>query len=229
MTPSAPADTRMMGIVHNALRRDLERTRTVLTAAAPPVGRQRTAVGRHVLWLMDFLHTHHKGEDDGLWPLVLSKDPAAAALLASLEADHARIVPAMDELSAAARAYTDSTSDDTRLRLLSALDALAEVLYPHLDREVAEGMPVVAAAVTEPELRAWDKAHNLSGKSPLELGLEGHFLLDDLDATGRDVVVHQVPPVPRFLLVHGFGWLYRRQAAQRWGSRTSARPAATRA
>ncbi len=35
--PNAPADTRLMGIIHEALRRDLRRTRQALTAA--PRGR----------------------------------------------------------------------------------------------------------------------------------------------------------------------------------------------
>lgn len=34
-TPHAPADVRDMGIIHSALRRDLERTRIVLGGAEP--------------------------------------------------------------------------------------------------------------------------------------------------------------------------------------------------
>lgn len=229
MNPTAPADTRVMGIVHAALRRDLERTREVLTAASAPEGPQRQAIARHVLWLMDFLHHHHTGEDDGLWPLVLQRDPSATPLLDSLEADHTRITPAAEGLTAAARAYTASASDGARTALVAALDRLAEVLFPHLDREVDEGMPVVSAAITEREWRAWDKKYNIKGKSPLELGLEGHFLLDGLGPDDRLVVEHLVPPIPRFLLIHGFGWLYRRQARQRWQTPAGTRAVATRA
>lgn len=39
------ADTRMMGIVHGALRRDLLRTHDALTAEPYPRGRQRQALG----------------------------------------------------------------------------------------------------------------------------------------------------------------------------------------
>src|SRR3954463_12943194 len=106
----APADTRMMGIVHAALQRALRRARDVLAAAPPPEGRQRRAVGEHVLWLMEFLHGHHTGEDDGLWPLVRSRNPAAAPLLDSMEADHARIAPAAEALTVAAREYATTSS-----------------------------------------------------------------------------------------------------------------------
>jgi hypothetical protein len=73
------ADTRMMGIVHGALRRDLLRTHDALTAEPYPQGRQRQALGEHVVWMMEFLHAHHTGEDEGLWPLVRQQNPAAGA------------------------------------------------------------------------------------------------------------------------------------------------------
>ena len=59
-----PADTRMMGIVHDALRRDLARVRAALACPVPPA--RRRALAAHVGWMMDFLHEHHEGEDAGL-------------------------------------------------------------------------------------------------------------------------------------------------------------------
>jgi hypothetical protein len=37
-------------------------------------------------------------------------------------------------------------------------------------------------------------------------------------AEGYDIVVHTVPPLLRFVLIHGFGPAYRRQAKARWGA-----------
>jgi hypothetical protein len=64
--PNAPADTRLMGIIHEAVRRDLRRTRDALTATPPPGRRQREALAEHLGWMMRFLHAHHATEDDGL-------------------------------------------------------------------------------------------------------------------------------------------------------------------
>jgi hypothetical protein len=47
------ADTRMMGIVHGAVRRDLLRTRDALTAEPYPQRRQRQALGEHVVWMTE--------------------------------------------------------------------------------------------------------------------------------------------------------------------------------
>ncbi len=212
----APADTRMMGIVHEALKRDLRRVREVVQASPPPRGRQRVALGRHVLWMLDFLHAHHSGEDAGLWPLVLRRNPASAELLASMEADHARIAPAADVAASAARAYAETTTDADRVALVEALDSLLAVLVPHLDREVAEAMPVVAASITNREWDAVEQEYNIKPKTTRQLAMEGHWLLEGIDAEGYDVVVHKVPAILRFVLIHGFGHAYRRRAAARW-------------
>jgi hypothetical protein len=137
-------------------------------------------------------------------------------LLDSLEAEHASIAPRIDALLAAGRAYGGSAGDAHRVRLTEALDELIEALLPHLDREVDEGMPVVAAALSQRDWHRWDQAYNLRGKSPREMGLEGHWIIDGLDREGRDVVLHEVPPIPRFVLLHGFARAYRRQARARW-------------
>jgi hypothetical protein len=211
-----PADTRMMGIVHDALRRDLLRARGAVTAEPYPVGQQRRALGEHVVWLMQFLHAHHTSEDEGLWPLVRERNPTAAELLDSLEADHQRIDPAAQALAAAGRRYADTAADDARTELLTALDDLAAVLFPHLDREVDEAMPVVSASITHADWRAVEQRYNIKPKSLAQLGMEGHWLLDGIDAEGYDVVVHTVPAVPRFILVHGFARAYRRRARAVW-------------
>jgi hypothetical protein len=215
-TSLEPADTRMMGIVHSALRRDLLRARQVLTAEPLPHGRQRRALGEHVVWMMAFLHAHHSSEDLGLWPLVRERNPAAGALLDSLEADHEVIAPAAEGLAEAGRRYAATTTDEARVALLAALDELTAVLLPHLDREVADAMPVVSASITHAEWRAIEQRHNIKPKSLPQLAMEGHWILEGIDPDGYRVVVQTVAPLARFVLVYGFGRAYRRRARARW-------------
>lgn len=211
-----PADTRMMGIVHGALLRDLRRARDVLAADPAPGGAQRRALGNHVAWMMAFLHAHHTSEDRGLWPLLLERNPSAASLVECLERDHAGIAPAADAVSVTAGVYARTTDDASREELGTALGRLEDVLAPHLAREVEEAMPVVASSITQGEWDEVEQKFNLSSKSMTQLAMEGHWLLDGLDPEGRDVVVHLVGPVPRLVLVHGFARKYRRQAAACW-------------
>jgi hypothetical protein len=53
--------------------------------------------------------------------------------------------------------------------------------------------------------------------------MEGLWLIDGIDPGGYRLVVGAVSPAKRFVLEHGFGWLYRRRARARW------QPPATRA
>jgi hypothetical protein len=216
-----PADTRSMGIVHSALRRDLERTRMVLTDHPYPDPRQRRALASHLSWMMHFLHMHHTGEDVGLWPLIRARNPSAEALLDQMDADHRRIGPAITAVEDAARAYQDD--DAARERLLGAVAALADVLLPHLRREELEMMPVVAATLTDEQYRAVEHEHFVAPKGLRELGAEAHWVLDGLPPESREVMLSVVPPVPRFVLLHGFAGSYRRAANRRWGDGAAAK------
>jgi hypothetical protein len=100
--------------------------------------------------------------------------------------------------------------------LVAALDELTAVLLPHLDREVAEAMPVVSASITHAEWQAIERRYNIKPKSLRELAMEGHWVLEGIDPDGYQVVTHTVPPVARFVLVHGFARAYRRRARARW-------------
>ena len=217
-----PADTSMMGIVHDAMRRDLTRTRDALTAAPYPQEDRRRAIAGHLDWLMNFLHDHHTGEDAGLYPAVRAANPAAAPLLDAMNAEHQAIDPGMAALRTTAERWGRTGSDSDRTALVDALDALAAVLLPHLEREESEAMPVVSGSITHRRWQQLDQEHNIKGKSMPQLAEEGHFLLDGLDERRRQIVLHLVPAAPRWIMLYGFGPGYRRRAAARWGNSTAA-------
>jgi hemerythrin-like domain-containing protein len=209
-----PADTRMMTIVHDGLRRDLGRTRAAL--ASSPAPQRRHAIAAHVAWMMDFLHEHHEGEDNGLYPMVRAADPDAGALLDAMAADHALVDPAVSRLRDAAARWDGSGSDEDRTALVTALDDLESVLLPHLEREERDAMPLVSATITHRQWHDWDQAFNIKPKSLPKLAEEGLWLLDGLDERRRKIVEGEVPWVPRQIILRGFGPGYRRRAAARW-------------
>lgn len=210
-----PCDTRMMGIVHSALRRDLVRARIVLEDEPALTGARRVALGEQVLWLMHLLHIHHEGEDIGLYPMVIRNDPSTRELADDMDADHHRITPAITALEDAARVYRDG-APGSDAGLADAIVRLEDVLLPHLAREELEMMPIVSGCVTEREWRAWNEEINLKSKSTTYLAEEGHWVLDNLDVESRALVVGQVPPIPRFVLIRLLGGRYRRKRALLW-------------
>src|SRR5262245_59099474 len=134
-TIDAPADTRLMGIIHEALRRDLRRTRRTLTATPPPGGRQRAALAEHLRRMMQFLRAHHATEDDGLYAMVRQRNPQAAGLLDEMHAEHAMIGPAIVAVERATDGYGRHGDDQ---QLITAVTELEDVLLPHLRREEDE-------------------------------------------------------------------------------------------
>lgn len=218
--PHGPADTRIMGIVHSALRRDLIRTRIVLDTGLVPDAR-RVPLAEHILWLMDLLRHHHEGEDTALYPLVVRCNPDAEALVRIMDEDHRRIEPAVTELEEAARRF-GNIEPDAQARLSAALAALSDVLLPHLEREELDMMPVVSETLTDAQWRTWDEETNIAPKSMRALGREGVWLIDGLDDDSRDHVVHLVPAIPRFLLLHVLGIGNRRHFAALWSGTDAA-------
>lgn len=213
--PDAPADTRLMGIIHDAFRRDLGRAVAALSGDRPPGDRQRRAIAAHIRWMMEFLEAHHHAEDDGLYPMVCAADPSARTLLDEMHAEHTLVAPALADALAAADAY--ATNAIGPAPFCAALERLGAVLLPHLRREEDEAMPVVAAAITQGELMAWDQAANIKPKTARQLAREGHWIIDAASADDRARVLQLVGPVQRFVLVHGFARAYRRRRDRCWG------------
>ncbi|OOK73431.1 hemerythrin HHE cation binding domain protein [Mycobacterium kansasii] len=191
-----PADTRMMGIVHNALRRDIARAQSALARWPYPNPRQRSAVAEHLVWMTEFLHRHHRVEDDGLYPLVRQRVSQAAGILDAMDADHHALLPAIARLTDSARRYAADPS--ARLDLVTTLDRLAAVLLPHLQREELEMMPVVSEALTQAEWDAIEQAHAVKPLKPTELAFTALWLCDGASDEDRAIVRSLVPkPVAR--------------------------------
>jgi hypothetical protein len=210
----------MMRIVHNALRRDLARARATLTQAGRARPAQERAVGAHLTWMMGFLHAHHASEDEGLYPLVRERARGSVDALEVLDRmtrQHDAIALAAAAVEAAGKALVTNPSDDATQHTIDALDALAAVHLPHLQAEEDDAMPITSRMVTAGEWQAIEKKHNLDPKSMSDLGFEGHWLIDGASDADRATVLGLVPPIPRFILLHGFERRYRRHAAACWG------------
>jgi iron-sulfur cluster repair protein YtfE (RIC family) len=219
-----PADTRGMGTVHDALRRDLSRATAALSSASPPGDAQRAAIATHVRWMMDFLHGHHAGEDRSLWPLIRAHNCAAGDVLDQMTADHTAIGRQIDQARIAAATYVADASPTARQGLATAIALLRSVLDPHLRSEEDELMPIVSSCITHVQ---WETATSdtfVKPKSKKELGAEGHWLIDSLDPERYDLLVHTVPAIPRFILIHVMARSYRRECATRWGPQIQVTP-----
>ena len=198
MNDFEPADTRIMTIVHNGLRRDLGRAQTALREWPYPDPVQRAAIAAHLAWLIGFLHMHHHAEDDGLYPIVRQRVPEAATVLDAMDRDHDALADAIEILERATREY--AADDAARGSLLGAIEHLAAVMLPHLQREEGDAMPIVSQCMSKAEWAHWDQRYNLDTRSFAERVFGGRWLIDGAAQADQDFVRSLIPrPLSRVI------------------------------
>ena len=80
-------DTHDMLLIHRVVRREIGQLPGMLRrAAGEPVRAARLTT--HIEEMLDFLHTHHSGEDEFLWPVLRPRVSLDAELIDRMEAQH---------------------------------------------------------------------------------------------------------------------------------------------
>jgi hemerythrin-like domain-containing protein len=207
----------MNRLFHAALRRDLARIQDTLAAKTGHSAQQRKALAEHLNLVLDLLHHHHTGEDEGLWPLVRSRAPDLAAELDMMEAEHAAVAGAITATRAAAARYVGAPSpaaDD----LPNAVGILRDTLLPHLDHEESKVMPRVMRALSRQDWAALARREVRNRSSFVLAGTGLMWTTDGLDSAQRARFDRQVPAVFRWLIEKRYGAAYRRRTALAFGA-----------
>ncbi|MDQ4115554.1 MAG: hemerythrin domain-containing protein [Actinomycetota bacterium] len=175
--------------VHDMLRRDLRTCRDLAATAAAgaPPDQLREALdqlaGRSVLFQLRaqclgycrLVHTHHRGEDQSLFPVVRRGAPQLGAVLDRLERDHRVVSALLDDIEAAALDLDDAAPSVAHTQLAVALGTLSEHLLEHLHLEEQALAPVLQTWTRWPD--EWPVA-----------------------VQGMAIQAGWIPPTPAFLL-----------------------------
>ena len=73
--------------------------------------------------MLDSLHHHDVGEDEGVWPRTLAKRPDLQPMVDEMEAEHEALAAASHRLRAAAGEFAGDGSDASRRALAEAVTA----------------------------------------------------------------------------------------------------------
>jgi hemerythrin-like domain-containing protein len=211
-TKGSGLDMTMMFAIHDALRRELRHIARITADTTDDPNRIiRSAVG----WQMfkTYLDVHHSCEDDLLWPVMeqeLADRPDDLALMAALEAEHARMDPLLSAIDAA---VADRDSGSERLGALT--DALTTALIEHLSHEETEGLPLIDATVTEMQWERFGNEHGnrLRPEAPRYLP----WLLEGLDAERAARILENIPEPLR--LAYRDQWRPAYAEFDRWGAK----------
>lgn len=196
-------DTRDMVCVHDVFRRAFADASGQIASVkeGDTEGAQRLAgyLGE-VLW---FLHAHHSGEDELLYPRLVERAPENGEIYLRMDIQHRAVAASIESAQAAAEQFGRSGSTENGEALAAAIGSLLEVAQAHLPDEEAEVLPIAARVMTAPEWGALP-GHVLAqyaGTRPwLLLGLVLEAMPDDL----RAQVLSNVPP-PVSEMWFGFG------------------------
>jgi hemerythrin-like domain-containing protein len=187
-------DTEDMLLIHRVIRREIGGLPALIRAADSPA--RAAQVAAHATEMLDFLHTHHTGEDELLWPVLRPRVSLDDGLVDRMETQHAQIAAAVAEVQRWLPDWAASGDAETGERIAARLESASAVLTAHLAEEEERILPLASAHLSQQEWDALGK-HGFAAVPPRRrLVILGH-ILDETDDAERRRFMHHVPPPAR--------------------------------
>lgn len=185
-------DTQDMEIVHRAFRRESRLLMQLVAAVAPGDTARAEVIADHFRDYRLGLQNHHEGEDELLWPPLLSRVDPGADIVLRMQAQHERVEATLTSLDAAVPAWETAAGADERDTLVAVLADHRAVLLEHLDDEEATLLPLAAEYITEKE---WGSlgSHLVASTPKLTLLTLFGLVLEDADRAERATLLGGLP------------------------------------
>jgi iron-sulfur cluster repair protein YtfE (RIC family) len=193
MTDAARTNTADMYAVHGAFRTVLPEGQALVDAAGDDPGRA-SSVANFYDNVLDFLHVHHTGEDELIWPRLLERCPAEAAEVQRIAAQHDEVTELLAEARSRLAAWAQSNAASDGRAAGESLAALEAALRPHLEEEEQRILPLCSEHMSAEEwaqLPVHGFSHFAGDKPWVILGLIMDQLTDDQRA---EMLAHMPPP-----------------------------------
>lgn len=191
-------DTQDMKAVHQVFR-DAFAAADRLLGSVPARDTARAAqVHSFYTNVLSFLHGHHSGEDELVWPLLTARCGEAAAEVERIAAQHAGLDPAIERAEVLLAGWAVTPDPALGAAAAQALTQLGELLVTHLDEEEEVVLPLAAEHLTMEEWGALP-AHGMKSFTGDKLWLVIGLLRDRMTQEQRDLMLaHMPPPVVDF-------------------------------
>jgi iron-sulfur cluster repair protein YtfE (RIC family) len=212
------ADVRDMLVVHEAFRQAFVRLPgLVRDVPSHDAGRAQVVAG-HAQLIEEFLHLHHKGEDELLWPKLLERaGDRLGPTVAVLEEQHVEIAAFLASTQSLLDAWRTQPTAESGEQLAAALERLGSALTDHLAIEEKDVLPLVPEYVSAAEWhQLGDHAINALPKSklPIVFGM----LADLAEPEVVTLMLSTAPLVPRLLMPLLGPKAYARHARKVYGA-----------
>jgi hemerythrin-like domain-containing protein len=188
-------DVSDMYAVHRALLGALDAAPEVVANAGGDSVRVEV-IGSFIENVIEFLHVHHSGEDELIYPVLEQRCPESRSELERIDDQHKLLHAPMDAGRSAIAAWRAAPSTETAQAVIDAIASIAEPLRPHLAEEETVVLPIAAKSMSPEEWGALS-GHAMmifrADKPWLPLGL----LREQLDQEHRDGMLAGMPPEMR--------------------------------
>jgi hemerythrin-like domain-containing protein len=185
-------DTGEMVVVHDLFRREFGAMPGLVRGVAPGDTERAAVVVEFLRELATGLHHHHTTEDELMWPLLLERCTADAALILRMEEQHERIAHLHDRTVEHAAAFGANPSSENGERLAQAVTALVAALDEHLREEEEHVLPLVERHLTVAEWEAIGE-RGRAGLSKDRLLVQLGFILLGRTAEERGAFLANLP------------------------------------
>ncbi|WP_162794655.1 hemerythrin domain-containing protein [Nonomuraea lactucae] len=211
MTIDGPlADTREMYLVHDMFRREFGLMPALVRAVTPGDVERAGVVADHITLVTGVLHSHHRGEDDHLWPRLLERVPEEVVPVVHTMEDHHEGIARLDaELETAISAWRADAGAERGKALADVIERVNVLLVEHLGLEEERILPLAEKYVTAAEWAAM--VADANSKLPMEmLPLLAGFVTYEGDPEVIEGLFSSLPPE--------VGVFLRQQAPQAYAS-----------
>jgi hemerythrin-like domain-containing protein len=173
-----------MFAVHHALLGALDAAPSLVGGAGDNADRVEV-IGSYYENVLEFLHVHHAGEDEVVYPLLEERCPDDAEVPKRIDDQHGLLNEPMAIAQSAIAAWRASPSVEGGEAIVSILGTVDETLRPHLGEEETIVLPIASAWLSQEEwamLPAHALQHFSKDKPWLALGLIREQLTEDQKA-----------------------------------------------
>lgn len=183
-----------MVAVHRVFRTALRSAPEVVASAGPEDAQRVENVAGYLSDILAFLHVHHDGEDQLVWPKLRERCPDDAAVIDAAAAQHSSIEVRLGKSEAALNAWRARPGVPTLGTLLTgALGELEAELVAHLDEEEERLLPLCAAHLSMAE---WGQlpAHGMANFKGQRIWLVLGLIRENMTQQQRDQMLAHMPP-----------------------------------
>jgi len=182
-----------MKAVHQVFRDAFAAAPQLIDGVAAGDRSRAELVGSFYANVLSFLHGHHSGEDELVWPLLTARCGDAAAEVQRIADQHGALDPAIERAEVLLGGWAATPDPALGAAVVQALTQLREVLVAHLDEEEEVVLPLAAEHLTVEEWGALP-AHGMKSFTGDKLWLILGLLRDRMTQEQRDLMLAHMPP-----------------------------------